>query len=227
LIDSNPVPKTKLPRRGLQAEKPEVRPEKIRELLDALPEPARSIATLLAFTGLRIGEMLALRWKDVDLDGASLQVRQAVYEGIIDEPKSQSSRRTVPLADIGVAMLRSRKPSKFEPEALVFSTRLNTPLSRRNLLNRQLKPTCEKLGLKGISWHWFRHANASLRSSAGTPLGTIQATLGHSSSDITREVYIHAVPEDARKSAVSVEGQIGPKWTQVPDFGKLATDVIQ
>ena len=225
LISGNPVRKTKLPRRGPIAEKVPVAPERIRELLDALPEPSRSIATLLAFGGLRIGEMLALRWKDVVFDAELIRIRQSVYEGTFDEPKSQRSRRDVPLGPMGMQILRERKPSKCNPDALVFATRLGSPLSRRNLLNRQLKPICEKLGLKGVTWHWFRHANATLQGAVGTPLGTIQAMLGHSSPDITREVYLHSVPADGRKAARSVEGLIGPKWTQVPEWPELVTDV--
>ena len=61
-----------------------------------------------------------------------------------------------------------------------------TSFDRHNLVNRQLKPTCKKLGLTGVSWHWLRHANATLLDSVGTPLGTVQVLLGHSSSEITR-----------------------------------------
>jgi integrase len=109
----------------------------------------------------------------------------------------------------------------------VFATRRGTPFSRRNLLNRQLKPTCERLGVKGVTWHWLRHANATLLDAVGTPLGTVQALLGHSSSEITREVYLHSVPTDARKAVQKVEDLlIGPKWTQVAEEGNLASTLI-
>jgi Phage integrase family/Phage integrase, N-terminal SAM-like domain len=73
LLVSNPVRKTRLPRRAPEEEKAPISPESIRALLEKLPEPSRSIARLLAMTGLRIGELLALRWQDVDLErGVSL-----------------------------------------------------------------------------------------------------------------------------------------------------------
>jgi integrase len=162
-----------------------------------IQEAPRSIATLLAFGGLRIGEMLALRWKDVDFESNTIRIRQSVYEGTFDEPKSQRSKRGVRLGPTGMEVLKARKPAECNLDALVFATRLGTPLSRRNLLNRQLKPTCEKLGLKGVTWHWFRHANATLHCAVGTPLGTIQNLLGHSSPQITSEVYVHSVPAEA------------------------------
>ena len=76
------------------------------------------------------------------------------------------------------------------PEGLVFATREGGAFDRHNLTNRQLKSTCKKLELVGMNWHWLHHANATLLDAVGTPLGTVQALLGHSSSEITREVYL-------------------------------------
>jgi len=97
--------------------------------------------------------------------------------------------------------------------------RVLRPLSRRNLLNRQLKPTAESLGCQGVNWHWLWHAHATLLDTVGTPLGTVKALLGHSSAEVTRDVYLHAIPADARQ-AVDKVGELllqphGPKWTQV------------
>jgi integrase len=227
LVDSNPVRKTKLPKRGPVAEKVPVDSAKLRALLDALPEPSRSIATLLAFGGLRIGEMLALRWMDVDFGKSMIRIRQSIYDGVFDEPKSQRSKRDVPLGPVGMQILRQRKPSNCAPDALVYATRQGTPLDRHNLLNRQLKPICEKLGMKGVTWHWFRHANATLQGQVGTPLATIQERLGHSSAEITREVYLHSATGESQKAAKAVEGLIGLKRTQVSVFGKLASTLTQ
>lgn len=227
LIASNPVPKTRFPRRGPVPEKTPIDPGKIRDLLQALPEPSHSIALLLGSTGMRIGELLALRWRDVDLQTGLIRVRQTVYEGVFDDPKTKRSRRTVPVGKQGIEVLKQWKPSRLDPDALVFSTGKGTPLSRRNLLNRQFKPTCERLGLKGVTWHWLRHATATLSSSAGVPLGAVQELLGHSSSQITREVYLEAVPSDVKNAVQIVEDLIlGPKWTQVPNLPEPANSLI-
>ena len=227
LVPDNAVRKTKLPRRGPIAEKVPIDPKRVCALLEALPEPSRSLAWLLSFTGLRIGELLALRWRDVDLDAGLIRVRQTVYEGQFDDPKSKRSRRTVPLGTQGAQILAARKPGACDPEGLVFAARNGSPLSRRNLLNRQLKPTCKKLKLEGATWHWLRHANATLLDSVGASLGTMQALLGHSSSEITRDVYLHSVPADARQAVQRVEELIGPKWTQVLEWPEPVTDVTQ
>jgi len=104
-------------------------------------------------------------------------------------------------------------------------------------MRRQLTPTCKKIGLDGVNWHWLRHANATLLDSVGTPLSTTQALLGHSSPEITREIYLHAIPADA-KAAVErivrlVEAQkpeheiIGPNRTQVLETAEVFTPLIQ
>jgi integrase len=226
LMISNPVRKTRLPRRSQAEESLEISPATIATLIEKLPEPSRSIATLLAATGLRIGELLALRWQDVDLEKKYLWVRQTVYEGHFDEPKSKRSKRKVPLAPISLNILGTLHRPGIEPSRLIFSARNGSPLSRRNLLNRQLKPVCKSLGLTDVNWHWFRHAHATLLDSVGATLGTTQALLGHSSPDMTRGNYIESVPEDARKAVEKVGQLIGPKWTQVPDWPEMRSSVI-
>jgi integrase len=216
LLTDNPVRKTRLPRCGPVAEKPPIAPETLLALIQKLAEPSRSIASLLAMTGLRIGELLAVRWQDVDLQNGFLSVRQTVYEGHFDEPKSKRSKRRIPLGPKCVEILTALHPIDAAPAALVFSAPNGSPLSRRNLLNRQFKPACKALGLTGANWHWLRHVHATLLDAVGTPLGTVQAILGHSSSAITRETYIHSVPADARRAVGDVEKLFGPKWTQVP-----------
>ncbi|MGA2979617.1 MAG: tyrosine-type recombinase/integrase [Terriglobales bacterium] len=228
LIPSNPVRKTRLPRRGPVKERAVIAPEKIRALLNALPEPSRGLAQLLVFTGLRIGELLAVRWQDVDLERGVLRVTRTVYDGHFDEPKSQRSKRSVPLGAKAIEILLARRPARVNPDCLIFATEVGTAFDRHNLLNRQLKPTCKKIGLVGVNWHWLRHANATLLDAVGTPLGTVQALLGHSSSEITREVYLHSIPSDARAAVQKVEDLlIGPKWTQVVQIPKTVSYLIQ
>jgi integrase len=183
LIRRNVVKKTRLPRRVHAEEPPLVSLEDLKSLLRELPEPSRSIAGLIILTGLRIGEMLALRWCDVDLTAGILRVRQTVYEGQFDTPKTKRSRRVVPLSPIAVQILRLQKQGS--GASLIFRSATGTVLCRRNLLSRQFRPTAVRLGLKGFNWHWLRHAMASLLDAAGAPLGTVQTLLGHTSSEVT------------------------------------------
>lgn len=103
---------------------------------------------------------------------------QTVCESHFDEPKSQRSKRSLPLGAKSIQILTARKPAGVNPDALVFSTDTRTPFDRRNLVNRQRKLTCKKIGQTGVGWHWLRHANATLLDAVGTPLGTVQRFLG-------------------------------------------------
>jgi len=227
-IEDNPVRKTRLPRRGLQPEKTILTPEQLSSLLEKLPEPSRSLVWLLVLTGLRIGELLALRWQDIDLQAGLLRVGRTLYEGHFDETKTRFSNRIVPLSPKGVEILASVRPGAPKPEALVFSSTKGTPLCRRNLRNRQLDPICEELKIPKIGWHSLRHSNATLLDAVGTPLGTVQSLLGHSSPEITRGTYIHSLPAGAREAVQKVEDLLtGPKRTQIEEISKLGSTLIQ
>ena len=92
------------------------------------------------------------------------------------------------------------------------AAREGLPLERWNLLRKHLKPTAKKLGLPGVTWHLLRHSHATMLDSVGTPLGTMQSLLGHSTPEITREIYLHAIPEEQRRAVESVERLVfGPK----------------
>ena len=90
----------------------------------------------------------------------------------------------------------------------VVLTRQGQPLSRHNLLRRQLRPVCNKLGLHGITWHSLRHSHATMLDAVGASLGTVQALLGHSAAEITREVYVHAIPDDQRRAVNALESLV-------------------
>lgn len=222
-IEANPVRMTRLPRRRRSYVKAVLTPEQLRLLVARLPEPSRSLVFLLMLTGLRIGELLALRWRNVDLTAGLVHVEETVYEGHFDEPKSRHSVRLIPLGPIAVAMLTGRRRQLLaDPSSLVFSSRTGTTLDRRALLSRQLKPAAKAVGLGNVTWHLLRHSNATLHDSIGTPLGTVQALLGHSSSEITRQVYLHSLAADRRTAAEKLEAHlIGPNRTQVALWGQL------
>ena len=171
---------------------------------------------LLVLTGLRVGELLALRWGNVDVKARVLRVCETVYEGRFDQPKTKRGVRTIPLGLQAAEILGRLRPSLPGPEDLVFATREGAPLDRRNLLRKHVKPAARKLGLPNVTWHLLRHCYATMLDCVGTPVGTMQSLLGHAAPEITREVYLHAIPEEQRRAVTSVEKLIfGPKWTQV------------
>jgi integrase len=141
-------------------EKTVLSPEQISRLLHRLPEPSRPIVWLLVLTGLRIGELLALRWRDIDLEAGLLRLSRTLYEGHFDEPKTDDSNRTVPLSAKGIEILFSLQNERLASgRARIFH------LSRRNLSNRPHDTVCEELGIPKIGWHSFCHSSTLPRRS--------------------------------------------------------------
>jgi integrase len=169
-IAENPAQKTKLPRRQYGAERAVMTPVQVRNLAAALNEPARSITLLLVLTGLRVGELLALRWGSIDLNARLLRVCETVYDGHFDQPKTKRSARTIPIGTETAETFAALHPADVDPKALVFATHEGLPLERWNLLRKHLKPAAKKLGLPGVTWHLLRHSHATMLDSVGTPL---------------------------------------------------------
>ncbi len=192
LIDRNPAVGVKLPRK--KARKPPVLLEKrdMQRFLRALPEPSRSICTLIACGSLRPGEILALRWKRVLRD--RIQVVERIYEGEFDEVKTEAGVRDVPLDRQGhmrAVLQRTLNSSRFRgADDLVFCNRNGGPLNRRNLLRRQLKPTARRLGLPGsIDFRGFRTMHASLMLRNGTRPEVVRDNMGQANIDTTQNIY--------------------------------------
>jgi integrase len=179
-------------------------PEQVRTLLAALPEPCCSMVLILSLTGLRIGELLALRWKHVDFMHGAIRVREAVSEGRFTTLKTRSSRRDVPISEPVRDALLALHSANARPEDLVFASRVGTPISPQNLGNRVLRPTCRTLGLPVVGWHSFRHTHATLLAEVGESLKTAQAILGHSDLATTLNVYAHPIPESQRRAVERV-----------------------
>ena len=201
-------------------------PEQLSPLLNSLPEPCRKLVVIAALTGLRIGELLALRWKHVDLIHDVIHVRETVYEGHFGSPKTKSSRRDVPMSQpVREAFLAQRSVlTGADAENLVFATRNGTPLNPKNLLRRVLQPTCRKLGLPVVSWHGFRHTHATLLGEVGESLRTAQAILGHSDLKTTLNIYTHAIPESQKRAVAKVAGLVFPtvpEFSAGPENGKV------
>ncbi|MGH9745207.1 MAG: tyrosine-type recombinase/integrase [Candidatus Acidiferrales bacterium] len=199
---------TKLPRRPPRKPRPFLTRDQINKLLCELREPVRTIALLLVVTGVRIGEILALRWGRVDLENGILQVREAVYDGHFGTPKTSSSVADLPLGPEMLAALkrhRQRIESWPHPEELVFSNRSGGSLNPKNLLRRVLYPACEKAGVPRISWHALRHSHATLLAAQGESPKLIQAQLRHSSVQLALQLYTHPMPGFQREAVERLE----------------------
>ena len=170
LVRTNPAQGVRLPRK--KARKPPVvlAKQDIRRVIEALPEPTKSIVILVVVGSLRIGEVAALRWERIHPD--RIEIVERYYEGEFDDTKTDAGRRSIPLDSHGIlrAVLDTAwQRSKYrKPEDLVFTHAKGGPVNRRNLLRRHLKPTVKKLGLpETVDFRSFRTMHSSLMSSIG------------------------------------------------------------
>jgi integrase len=226
-LHENAARLVKLPRRELAKQRPFLTLEQVHRLLAALNEPSRSIVLLLVLTGLRIGELLALRWSDVDIGQSSLRVRQTVYQGRFDTPKTQASAAPVPLSREAIETLIRLAPGH-AADGLVFANRNGSALNARNLLRRALRPACVAAGVPRITWHSLRHTHATLLAAQGEPVKTIQSQLRHSTVRLSLELYTHQIPSSQREAVERLDEQLfGPKWTQVGGNPQQASRRVQ
>lgn len=148
--------------------------------------------TIALTTGLRLGEVLGLRWEDVDLAGRTIRVAQQLRrvpgQGLVfSEPKSRTSRRTVALTDIGVAALE-RQRERGPRSELVFPNRLGKPWEPRALY-RSFEQLIGESGLPRVTFHGLRHSTATLLLHLRVPPKVVQEILGHTSIAITSDLY--------------------------------------
>lgn len=195
MLVKNPAVGVKLPRK--RAVKPTVLLPliAIRKVIEVVKEPTRSLLILMVFASMRVGEVLALRWRDILPD--RIIVDERVYDDEFDEVKTDAGNREVPFDRHGIILgaLQSmwERNKKFrKPDDLVFANAVGKPLDRHNLLHRHLKKAAKQLGLPDeIDFRSFRTMHASLMRRMGGRLEVARDNMGHAggTGSITLDVY--------------------------------------
>lgn len=223
LIRHNPSRGIHLPRREANSAegRPEPRPyseDQLLLILDTAPAKFRDLLELLAGTGLRIGEALALQWKQLELTGSEpyVDVVQSIDElGNIGGPKSRASRRRIPLAfPLADRFAARRSTAEARADDWVFPSRNGVPYKRSNV-RREVRPALEEAGAtwKGAGFHTFRHTYASMLFDAGVNVKQVSRLLGHHAASLTLDTYVHLMRDDlgagldVRQSANRVQTQ--------------------
>jgi len=201
--------------------------EEVTRLLDyteQAPHWYHRLLVLAVTTGMREGELLGLRWRDVDLDAAQLHVaQQMTYEPGVGkhaaEPKTKPSRRTIHLSAMAVTALRAQRTQLLElrlalgpdwpgHDDLVFLNSHGTPIygsEMRKIFGRLTK----RLGLPDVRFHDLRHTCATLLLSRGVHPKVVSEMLGHSSIAITLDIYSHYIPAMHQQAAAEMDALLG------------------
>ena len=184
----------------------------------------RVVALVALFTGMRLGEVLALRWNRIDLDAKVIKVREALeqtkaYGLRFKRPKTNAGRRNVSLPVFLVRVLHEYRVSMLEQavqlglgkladDALLFSGLDGGPLSP-NAVSAAWAHFANNIGQPDVTFHALRHTHASQLIAAHMDITTISKRLGHAKPDITLRIYAHLFHPDDSKAADAIDAALG------------------
>ena len=213
MISTNPILDCSMPTFEKNVKKNIViyTPEEAQRLLNAAKESNSHVYLFLLlalFTGARRGELLALKWSDIDFDNKTLSItksRTGTYKevtSLITTPKTNASNRVIPLTDNVIAELKAEQERQQADKALfgnayennhdfIIRNKLGKPYSNLSCVNRVVYRLMDKAGLPHCTIHGLRHTVASILDSNGTPIQEISILLGHENVKTTENICIH------------------------------------
>ncbi len=237
LIVNNPADLVEAPR-AQRYQVPAMAPEQAEALIEAAAHtPYGTVVELAIMAGLRMGELLGLRWQDVDLEAGVLSVRQTCQwlpqRGFIfRQPKTHRSERPVALTAGTVEALRQHRRKQLEGRLLagpayvdndlVFATPLGEPIDPANL-RRTFRGITKAVGQPKLRFHDLRHGHATLMLKGGAHPKIVQERLGHASITTTLDVYSHVLPNLQAEAIASLDGLIGRHYSRTHE-NKRALD---
>jgi integrase len=193
-------------------------PEQASALLRAAKgERLEALYWLALTTGLRRGELLGLKWEDIDLERTTLSVRRSLGRAkggiVIDAPKTVQGRRTVRLCAPAIAQLRSHHKRQLETrlmngpdwrdEGWVFTTGIGTTVDPRDI-GRDFRSILSKGKLSRIRFHDLRHSAATIAFSQNIHPKVVSEMLGHSKISVTLDLYTHSLPNLQAEAAEKI-----------------------
>ena len=196
----------RVPKKEMQA----LTGEQAQQFLEAARGDSLEALYVLALTtGMRRGELLGLKWIDLDLALGTVQVRRTITrltkKGFtVSEPKTAKSRRKIHLTQLAIEALKRHRIRQHEArlaagpdwdeQGWVFCNTVGRPIEAGNMLRRSFRPILTKAGLPMIRFHDLRHSAASLLLSLGVHAKIVQELLGHSQIGLTLDTYSHVLP---------------------------------
>lgn len=228
-LTANPAESLELGRATAAPKKPFITPQQFNLLVDLIPEPYATMVYVAVYTGLRVSELVALRWRNLGPD--SITVEERCCRGDWSAPKSAASAATIGVnADVlarieslknltvevkaGRAVRKIKAVKSAEPDVLIFQPLMGGEQMRdNNILSRHIKPAARKLKLDFVNWRCLRTSHATWLIMAGASVKDTQGQMRHSTARPTMDIYAQFVPETQRKA--------------VDKLSQLATERIQ
>jgi integrase len=188
----------------------------IKGLLAELKDPFKTMVFLAASTGLRVSELLALQWQDIDCDCQQINLARAVVHQVVGEMKTEASCKPLAL-DSGLADVlmdwRARCAYNQAHDWVFASSEMKgtQPYWPDSALRKIIRPAAVRAGItKHIGWHTFRHSYATILKGNGEDVKTVQESLRHANSRITLDTYTQALTPLKRAAQRRVVEMISP-----------------
>lgn len=171
-------------------------------ILQLLTEPYRTMVVVAQCLGLRVSEILALQWPDINFTELTMRVTRAVVDGVVDEVKTEYSEDDLPLdPDLGTVLLNWKRKCPQSEEGWVFPSLVTGRCYHASPIQQDyIRPAGRKLALGDIGWHTFRHTYRSWLDLVGTTIGVQQKLMRHAQIATTMNVYGNAMMESKREA---------------------------
>jgi integrase len=205
LIDRNPVDLVRQSSRRMKIPRI-LTSDEFRKLLGELGQPYRTIVLVGGCLGLRISEILGLRWGDIDWGNRTLWVQRSVVAGKVYETKTEASLKPLPIdPELAMALLTFRREAVYvRPEDYVFAGDSGKPRWQGVMLQDHIRPAAERAGIDKIGWHTFRHTFSSILHDAGAAIAVQKELLRHADISTTMNMYTQAINPAKRKAVHQV-----------------------
>jgi integrase len=191
--------------------------EEIDQMLRILPEPAGTIVTTAAYTGMRLGEIQGLNWEDyipptADSQFGTIGVKRSIWRGRVGEPKTDKSKAPIPvIPQLAVRLAQFRQLVGNPARGPIFTNSAGNPMDLNALYYRTMRQQLKNNKLEWSGWHGFRRGLASNLNRLGVDDSVIQAILRHSDVSLTQRCYIKTTSPDA----VAAMQQLSKRLTEI------------
>lgn len=202
--------------------------DEIRTFLENVPARRYALFLTAILTGVRRGELLAMKWANLDWGRKQYYVKESLYRATFVEPKSRNSKRAIDLPDTLVEVLRHHQVAQhaqrlktgpqYNDLGLIFCGEEGKPLDPDNLVKRDLERALRDAGIRRIRFHDLRHTYAALLVAQGENPKYIQNQLGHASIQTTLDRYGHLMPETHQEAARRLEEAL---------FGRSSRKIVE
>jgi len=213
-LDHNPLKEAERPRgQGEENQDENIRiltPVQLNAFLGRMDTPKyRTLFLLAMFTGARQGELLGLKWGDIDWAACQVNIQRTFNKGRFFATKTKTSNRKIDLGPTVMVELKKWKLAcPLNDLDLVFPNEAGGPINYSNMVRRHYHPALEAADLPRIRFHDLRHTYASLMISHGENIKYIQSQLGHSSPTVTLNVYAHLMKPTNQEAACRLENSV-------------------